>query len=378
VVLQAGSYSANPGFSSGDCWFLSGGVYNWQAGFSNSGDFVSNELKPPDEPTTANVRQVSPYQFWNTNGVKCAGSVLLSNIGGPSPLDAGNWGVVVTSVRTDSFGGVNYLRESAPSACQAVHVHAGEVLQVQISNVPGATSYNVYASNVASGCNGPWGWVGAIPVIGTVSNSNTNPCPSFTGSGCSLGHETAVFDSSLIPDTFAPRLLAAPDTYEAYQPDAETAPLGGTMPNQNPVRGPVAAGDRANENNCDSTAAAYSTCPDAVTPGAVEFYVPNGGCLSTTNSGDTYVFSGYQYNWLAVYEPGSNSCTNTLGANGFSAYVGLVYVPAAVIAVTSPYTFEAAATGGLLASSVNFTGALPIISYGSGYGPVPPAARLTG
>jgi Flp pilus assembly protein TadG len=383
VVLQAGSYAANPGFSSGDCWFLSGGVYNWQGGFTNSGDFVSNELKPPDEPSTANVRQVSANQFWNTNGVKCAGSILLTNVGGANAIDAGNWGVVVTSVRTDTYGGVSYRRESAPSACEAVHVHAGEVLQVQISNIPGATSYNVYASNTASGCNGPWGLVTAIPVVGTVSNSNTNPCPSFTGNGCSLGHETAVLDSTLLPDSFAPNPLAAPDTFEAYQPDPETAPLTGTLPNQNPVRGAGASGDRANENNCDTTAAVYSSCPEAVTPGAVEFYVPNGGCLSTTNGGNTYVFSGYQYNWVAMFEPGSssppaNTCNNTLGAAGNSAYIGLVYAPSAAVAVISPSTFEAAATGGLLANTLTFTGALPSITYGSSYAPVAPAALLTG
>jgi len=383
VVLQAGSYSANPSFGGGHCWFLSSGVYLWQAGYTNSADFVSNELKPPDEPSTANVRQVSAHQFWDTNGVNCAGSVQLNNIGGPNPVDTGNWGVVVTSVRTDSYGGTSFHRESAPSACQAVNVHFGEVLQVQVSNVPGATSYNVYASNAASGCNGPWGLVAAIPVVGTVSNSNTNSCPLFTGNGCSLGHETAVFDSTFLPEAFAPNPLAAPGTYEAYPPDPETAPLSGALPNQNPPRGAGAGGDRANENNCDTTTGTYSTCPDAVTPGAVVFDVPSGGCLSTTNGGDTYVFSGYQYNWLAVFEPGSssppaNTCTNTLGASGFSAYVGLVYVPSAVVAITSAYTFEAAATGGLLASSVTFTGALPAITYGSSYGPVPPAARLTG
>src|SRR2546421_965124 len=47
VGLLSGIYTAIPGFSGGRCWFLSGGVYDWQAGFSNSADFVSNELKPP-------------------------------------------------------------------------------------------------------------------------------------------------------------------------------------------------------------------------------------------------------------------------------------------------------------------------------------------
>jgi hypothetical protein len=106
--------------------------------------------------------------------------------------------------------------------------------------------------------------------------------------------------------------------------------------------------------------------------------VPGGGCLSTT-AGDTYVFSGYQYNWLAVYEPPSNTCLgNTLGGASNSAYVGLVYTPSAGVSVTTQYSFEVAAMGGVMASTLTFTGALPSVNYSADYAPGPPASRLTG
>jgi Flp pilus assembly protein TadG len=377
VVLQPGTYAGNPNFNSGDCWFLSGGVYDWQAGYTNNQDLVSNELKPPDEPVVGSTTSVSSQQFWNTDGANCAGSFQVSSIGGPNALDAGNWGVVLTSVRTDIYGGVSYPRESAPSACRSVHVHNGEVLQIEVSNVPGATSYNVYLSNLNNGCNGPWGLASSIPVAGTVSNSNTNPCPAFNGNGCSLRHETIVLDGTEIPDAFVPVSGAAAGTYESYVPAAETAPLGANLPNSNPPQAPGSAGDRANENNCESIAGSYGSCPGPITPGAVELYIPS-GCLRTT-SGDTFVFSGFQYDWLSVYEPPANAClTNTLGGAANSAYVGLVYAPSAAVSVTSAYSFEVAGTGGVMASTVNFTGTLPSIIYSASYAPVPPASRLTG
>jgi Flp pilus assembly protein TadG len=377
VVLQPGTYAGNPNFNSGDCWFLSGGVYDWQAGYTNNLDLVSNELKPPDEPVVGSTTLVSTHQFWNTDGVNCAGSFQVSNIGGTNPLDIGNWGVVLTSVRIDTYGGMSYLRESAPSACRSVHVHAGEVLQIQVSNVPGAASYNVYLSNLNNGCLGPWGLASNIPVVGAVSNSNTVPCPAFNGNGCSLGNETIVLDSTLIPDTFVPIGGLPAGTYESYLPAAETAPLGANLPNSNPPQGAGSAGDRANEGNCESLGGSYVTCPGPITPGAVELYVPS-GCLSTT-SGDTYVFSGFQYDWLSVYEPPANSCpSNTLGGAANSALIGLVYVPSAAVSVTSAYSFEVAGTGGVMASTVSFTGTLPSIIYSASYAPVRPASRLTG
>lgn len=100
--------------------------------------------------------------------------------------------------------------------------------------------------------------------------------------------------------------------------------------------------------------------------------------MSTTNAADTFVFSGYQYNWMSVYQPPANSCALTLGASGNSAYVGLVYAPTSSLSVPSGFAFEGAGTGGLIARLITFTGTLPAINYSRSYGPVPPASRLTG
>jgi Flp pilus assembly protein TadG len=51
VVRDPGTYSGDPHLAGGaGCYFLDGGVYNLQSGFTINGGFTSNELRPPDEP----------------------------------------------------------------------------------------------------------------------------------------------------------------------------------------------------------------------------------------------------------------------------------------------------------------------------------------
>ncbi len=379
VVLSPGVYAALPGFNNGgDCWFLSGGVYNWQAGYVNSSDFVSNELKPPDEPSASDNTVRSLHQFWDTNGVQCEGSFELESEFGPRDMPNGKWSFEVTSIRSDTYNGISYLRESAPSMCRQVIVNNGhgENVQLTVSNVPGATAYNIYAAPPGNNCSGPFGLAATLQVSGPVLNTNTNSCPAFNGNGCTLGHEAITLDTQLAPP-FAPNAAAAPGSPGAYPPNSETAAILAGLPNQNPGRGAGAAGDRANENNCESTAGAYVSCPAAITPGAVVFYLPGFACLNTANTADTYVFSGYQYNWVSVYQSPGNSCAARLGAAGNSAYVGLVYAPSAALTVQSPNAFDEAATGGIIADSLTFTGTLPSIAFSTSYAPVPFAARLT-
>jgi Flp pilus assembly protein TadG len=394
VILNPGTYAANPIIGANRCYFLSGGVYAWQGGFNSNGGFASNELKPPDEPNPSNNQVPANVQFWNTNGVNCAGSFRLAASGGLAILQ-GTWGVEVTSVRRDTYNGTSYARESAPSMCKTIAAGPGQFIQLQISNVPGATGYNIYLAPPPNGCAGPFGFVATLPVPIPALNTDTSGCPFGGGSGgggngqgtygdlCTLGYETYYADAALLGLTFAPNPLAAPGTFGAYPPDSETAPLALGLPNQNPPRGNGATGDRANENNCESTVGSYVSCPGPITPGAVEFYVPAGGCMSTSNVSDTYVFSGYQYNWVSVYEPGAlsppaNSCANSLGANANSAYVGLFYSPAASITVRSSHVMDVAGTGGLIADRFTFNGSMPTITYSSGYAPGPPATRLVG
>jgi hypothetical protein len=379
IVVPAGVYAAAVSIGGGHCWFLSGGVYEFLAGVVNNGDFVSNELKPPDEPDPSNNTLRSTSQFWDTDGTQCAGSAQVTIVGGPRGIPVGNWAFLMTSTRTDTYGGVSYTRESAPSMCYPQNVNnSGQNVQIAISNVPGATAYNIYASPPTAGgtCTGTFGLVTSMPVTVPVQNNNTTPCPLPVGGGCSLGNETIRLDSTLLSPSFLPNAAAAPGTYTAYPPDGERAPLAAGLPNQNPARGAIAAGDRANENNCKTMTNAYATCPAAVTPGAVVLYFPAGSCY-TANSGDSYVFSGYQYNWLSVYEPAVNTCANTLGASADSAYIGLFYAPGATVSFSSPYVFESPAIGGVMAGAATFTGVLPTITYSSSYAPVPPAANLT-
>src|SRR5258708_5148899 len=304
VVLYPGVYPSDPLFGMYDnvCYFLSAGVYQWTSGLTNDGPFVSNELKPPDEPSDTNNTQPARRQFWNINGVQCAGAFQPTAVPG-SAIQRGTWAIEVTSTRSDAYGGTNDARESAPSMCRTVPVGPGQVIQVQISNVPGATAYNVYAAPPPSGCTGPFGLIGSIPVPGPVRNDATAGCPSFSG-GCSLGNETALFDATVLNALWAPNSFAPPGLIGAYPPDSETAPLGSRQVNQNPNRAVPPRGDRANENQCDTIGGVPTTCPGAITPGAVALYIPAAGCLSYTNNGDNFIFSGHQYNWLVLYHPG--------------------------------------------------------------------------
>src|SRR5205814_3729602 len=269
VTVPPGVYAALPILNGNRCWFLSGGVYEFLAGTFNVTDLVSNELKPLDEPDPSNNTLRALNQFWTFGGADCSGAFLLQKQTGPRDLPFGQWGFVITSVRSDTYGGVTYTRESAPSMCRSVNLnnHFDDV-QVLISNVPGATSYNIYASPAPNGCSGPFGLATNLPISGSVLNNNLYPCPNVNGNGCSLGNASLSLSSQL-DAPFAPNAAAAPGTMGAYPPDGELAPLAAGLPNQNPARGAGAAGDRANENNCKSVANAYITCPGPITPGAV-------------------------------------------------------------------------------------------------------------
>ena len=383
VVLSAGEYATDPSFNSNRCYFLGGGVYKWLGGYTNNGAFVSNELKPPDEPKFDNNTQLGGHQFWDTDGANCAGSAQLTAVAGANPIPNGTWSFVLTSTRTTTFNGLPYPRESAPSVCYVV-VASGSSrnIQVRVSNVPGATAYNIYAGPSGS-CGGPFGLAASLAVAGTPANNSTGACPVYSGGGCSLGNESIILDATQLGSPFAPNAAASPGVIGSYPPSGESAPLKNNLPNENANRAAPPAGDRANENSCEDVAGALTTCPGPITPGAVVFYIPSGGCLNDSSSGDNYVFSGYQYNWIVIYEPGAanppaNTCSNVMGAASDSAFIGLVYTPSAALSVLKATAFRTDEMGGLMAYTISFTGQLPNIIGTSDYAPVPPAAKLTG
>jgi len=383
VVLSAGVYATDPAFSSSRCYFLGGGVYKWSGGYTNNGAFISNELKPPDEPNFANNTQLGGHQFWDTDGANCAGSAQLTAVAGANPIPSGTWSFVLTSTRTTTFNGLPYPRESAPSVCYVVVASgSNRNIQVRVSNVPGATAYNIYAGPSGS-CGGPFGLAASLAVAGTPANNSTGACPVYSGGGCSLGNESIILDATELGSPFAPNAGASPGVIGSYPPSGETAPLKSNLPNENANRAAPPAGDRANENSCEDVAGALTTCPGPITPGAVVFYIPSGGCLNDSSSGDNYVFSGYQYNWIVIYEPGAanppaNTCGNTLGAATDSALIGLVYTPSSAITVLKATAFRTDELGGMIANTISFSGQLPTIIGDTDYSPTPPAARLSG
>src|SRR5581483_5843643 len=94
---------------------------------------------------------VQSPQFWSQGPsggkARCAGSYALTgalDVG--QSLPAGSYAIEVTSTRTDTIGGTNVTRESAPSVCRTVTIASGQALNAAVSNVPGATGYNVYVS----------------------------------------------------------------------------------------------------------------------------------------------------------------------------------------------------------------------------------------
>jgi Flp pilus assembly protein TadG len=375
VELSPGTYAANPNIASGKCYFLSPGVYWWQAGYTSSGGFVSNELKPPEEPSVSDPTAMASNQFWDTNGVHCAGYYQWTASGSGGAL-VGNWGIEVTSIRTDVYNGTSLQRESAPSRCKSIaNIKANQFVQLTISNVPGAQQYNIYASS--NGCTGPFGLVYTLPLAGPVQNGDTSGCPAGV-SPCSLGLTTLTAPAIVLPSVASPNAFAPPGTSGAYPPDRETAPLQSGLPNQNANRAGPPSGDRANENQCATGAGALTACPGSITPGAVSFTFPSGVCLNNSTSGDTFIFSGYQYNWIVVHEPQGSGCANNLGAAGNTALIGLVYTPSATINIPNAVGFRSRATGGLIADTINFNGSLPTIVGSLNYLPSPPGSRLIG
>jgi hypothetical protein len=370
--LQPGIYSSPPGNNM--CYFLEGGIYDWTSGYTSQGGFVSNELKPPDEPVYNNNQARSSYQFWNTQ-VSCAGSFTVGAVADGAPVTPiGGWAVEVTSVRQDVYGAVTYTRESAPSMCRKIpSVGVGQAITMLIQNLPGASSYNVYAQPPPGDCNGPFGYVTNLP----------NP---LYGNAASLGTVTSVLNAAVIPPGFAPSAGAAPRTAGAYPPDGERAPSTSNTPNSNPAPSTWPGGDRANEGQCADSLGNYLACSSAgatVTPGAVAWYFPSGSCIGMTGQQDLYIFSGIQYFWLGMYAPGAlyppaNTCTMTLAGQANTTVVGITYMPSVSLSVTGNAVFLAPVAGGIIVNTGTITGnGSVVVTRGQGVLAPVPAARLT-
>ncbi len=405
-----GTYNADPHLGGGaGCYFLSGGVYDFAAGFTQNGGFVSNVLRPPDEPNMASAGQPNMTtlrttlsgsnqtsiavnalpgaipsgsqvfvggqtfttsqnagagattirinrqdvsgsigvgtvltiqanpQFWDSNGVNC-GSTFTVTTPGSGNLNGGTYSVVVTAVRWQANGVAScagpasatcYLRESAPSMCKTIAVgHSGNI-KVAVTPDPGAQDFYVYLATDDS-------------CTGMTYCDSTGGNSSVTISSCAGGQQPG-------------------------PPDGLGVALGSGLPNADPLPGTPPHGDRANGNHCVDPATGFdAACPSGWTAGAVQFFIPGGGntstCLNLQGGGDMYVYSGYQYQRILLFEPGPqqpappNTCPNNVAGHGVTSLTGIFYTPAASITIVGSSNYLATIAGGVIAWTATVRG----------------------
>jgi hypothetical protein len=427
---QPGTYSAQvriTGTNPGQCYFMAGGVYDFTQGFSQNAGFVSNELRPPDEPAlyldsssglvkpvrttttaalsgsissiavaalpaaiTASTSQQNSYvsvggqnfivstagaaagatsiplkgnqsvtgtipsgslltvrqfvQFWDANGVNCAGSPFVLSATGTTGLTAGTYSIELTSARWAPNGvpscsgpvsATCYLRESAPSMCKTVTLGVSSVIQLTaVPSMPGAQDYYVYlASN--GNCTG-------LTYCTNLGSGNSSV--TINNSTCATGGRAV--------------------------PDQQGLPVGPGLPNANPPAGTPPSGDLGNERHCvDPSNGNNIACPGpsgTITPGAVTMFIPGPGsnqqCLNLQGGGDIYVFSGYQYQRVLLFEPGpeqappANTCPNNVAGHGLTSLIGIFYLPAASVVITGNSAYFATIAGGVISWTATVQG----------------------
>jgi len=330
------------------------------------------------------------------------------------------WGVELTSVRYDQFldstitpasclAAPGCRRESAPSECQLTpnpvtgSLSSASNIGININileNAPGAQRYMVYLNPL--GCNGiqsDFSWVGRFDAPGFSNGVAVGPYPN--GSPWALGATTAgtapAAGASLydVNDTMiftpATNCFAQTRTLGCTPPDIELQPqcFSSCPPPTNLLSQenaameleypPYTGGDVANENYCvisPNPGDPNAACATAkITPGAVQFYFPNGSCMTQNAQGATYVFSGEQYNWIVIYSPPANTCNNTLNGGAATQYIGTIYTPGANWTINGGDRSPLAGQVICYTASVSGSGAAGI-DFNPNYSPAPPAARL--
>ena len=413
---------------SASCAFLDAGIYQWAGGYKSdaTGSLLSNELKAPDEelysaPATGSV--ASP-QFWDMNGVNCAGHFNLTVV--PAPGNgikhqggSGNWGVELTSVRYDRFLDPTILpnpclavpgcrRESTPSSCKAVSTVDGNNSGIDVNvtqNAPGAQYYLVYinpngcdanpnnfsfvgrflAPGFTDGGGPPASAVGPYPSganVTLVNGVNGWPCGVAGVTICNIAYNNMSPTNLCFAQTRS-QLCQPPDDELGPQCFSNCPPPAGLLSQENAPMAlqypPYTGGDISNENYCvisPNPGDPVAPCATAkVTPGAVQFYFPAGACFDQNAQGATYVFSGEQYNWIVIYQPPGSACADTMNGGASTQFIGTIYSPAADWKINGGDRSPLA--GQVIAYTAKVSGSAAVgIDFNPNYAPAPPAARL--
>ncbi|HEX2681872.1 MAG TPA: hypothetical protein VHQ03_11325, partial [Candidatus Dormibacteraeota bacterium] len=362
------------------------------------------------------------------NGIAEKGSRIKTN----------QWGVELTSVRYDTFndptivpdpclGSPGCPRESAPSACQLtpgnITNNGSTGLDINITrNAPGAQYYNVYLD--VNGCEaiqsnfayygrflapgfrdaggappplGPAPYVGGNPPAspdGSLLNPYPTPAlpitlgyatnnPPGVASIMNYSHFGILYNPYHCPSLNRAQGCQAPDPEIPPQCFSSCPPPPNLLSQENApmtlTYSPYTSGDVANENYCvvaPNPGNPNSPCQGAlITPGAVQFYMPAGSCMTQNAQGATYVFAGIQYNWIVIYQPVANVCSNSLNGGASTQYIGTIYSPGGSWSLNGGN--RAPLAGQVICYTAFVAGAAQVgIDFNPNYAPAPPAARL--
>lgn len=420
-VELAGTYANDPSISGGHpCYFLAPGVYTFTSGFTDNAGFMSNELRPPDEPNMVTAGQpnittlradlsgtnVTSISVNTVPGAIPSGSSLY--VGGQTFTSSSNTAAGATTIAINRQSVTGIIPNGSLLSVRALPQFwdsngAGCGGSFSLTN-PGSGSNNLsgtwsgvvtavrWESTSGSSCSGPpatsscyeresspsmcktvvLGPSGNIKVSVSSANSFTgvpgaqsfNVYLAQNGSCSGLAFAVNFSNGSNASTTInGGTLTGGWPTGAAAPPDGEGMPLAAGLPNADAAAGTPPRGDMGNERECvDQAVGGPADCP-AWTPGAVAFYLPSTGCVDTHGGrADVYFFSGYQYSRVLLYEPGPeqssspNTCSNYINGNGFTSLLGIVYTPAASVTINGNTTYQATIAGGVIAWTATITG----------------------
>ncbi|HET9781288.1 MAG TPA: pilus assembly protein TadG-related protein [Candidatus Dormibacteraeota bacterium] len=409
-----GTYAADPKLAgSAGCYFLAGGVYDFAAGFSDNGGFVSNEIRPPDEPLMASVgtpvtttlsASIAPTNNQTTLPVPAltvpipigAQAYISNTVGqiftlkqaaavGDTVLQINKAtvtgtlasGSIVTFRSPNQFWDANNVGCSSTFALSSPGSGSlsGGTYSVEVTAVR-------WAPNGVASCTGP-----ASPTCFrresapsmcktlTVASSgnlkvDVTADPGVTDFNIYVANNASCSGLTYCAHTGNGSLTQTIPSCAAstvVPPDGEGMPLAPGLPNADPGAGTPPHGDLANEKHCvDPTTGNDVACPGAWTPGAIEIFIPGPGsnqqCLNLQGGGDMYVYSGYQLQRVLFFEPGPeqsgspNNCPNKVAGHGLTSLIGIFYIPAANVTIIGNSSYLATIAGGVVAWTASVQG----------------------
>jgi hypothetical protein len=431
AFLAAGVYNWNGGYQSD----ATGSLLSNELKAPDEGLYSAPGLAQVANPQFWNLNGAGCAGDFNLTMVATPAGNGVAEKGSKNKVN--QWGIELTSVRYDTFNdptvspnpctGIGCPRESAPSECQLTPqnlTNNGTTgIDINITkNAPGAQYYNVYLD--VNGCDGiqsnfafygrylapgykDGGGVppatGVNPYLGgsppaIPDGSALNPWPSPTA--ITLGYSVfqpagfaSIMNFNHLGILYNPTHCASlsrtqgcqiTDFEKQPQCFSSCPPPAGLLSQENPPMAlqysPNTGGDVANENYCvpspNSGGSTSAPCQKAsITPGAVQFYMPGTSCITQNAQGATYVFSGIQYNWIVIYQPAANTCSNSMNGGASTQYIGTIYTPGASWSLNGGN--RAPLAGQVICATASVSGGASVgIDFNPNYSPAPPAARL--